>query len=139
MRHRFRCAHVPLVNGIVERYYRTVKVIAARTGCSVAEAVYLHNLRPRDDHDSSIAPSNVMYRYSVRVRGVDPCEEEEWKGKAPIRVEMQYGSSSLVLVATLSTKETRLQKSCPSKVSMSMMSPVISETFTAALNENLTE
>ena len=77
VRLRFRCAHVPSGNGIVERCHRTIKVIAARKGCSVAKAVYLYNLRPNDDHESSSAPANMVYQYPVRVRGVDPCEESK--------------------------------------------------------------
>uniref|UniRef100_A0A5S6QHX4 Integrase catalytic domain-containing protein n=1 Tax=Trichuris muris TaxID=70415 RepID=A0A5S6QHX4_TRIMR len=63
---RFRCAYVPSGNGIAERCHRTVKVIAARTGCSIREAVYRYNLMPRDDHTSATAPANVIYRYTVR-------------------------------------------------------------------------
>ncbi|KFD54720.1 hypothetical protein M514_04420 [Trichuris suis] len=40
MRVRFRCARVPSGNGIVERCHRSVKVIVAKEGCAVAEAVY---------------------------------------------------------------------------------------------------
>ena len=40
VRMRFRCAYVPAGNGIVERSHRTIKRIAARTRCSVMEAVY---------------------------------------------------------------------------------------------------
>lgn len=72
VRMRFRCAYVPSGNGIVERCHRTVKVIAARKDCSIAEAVYLYNVTPRDDRNAWTAPANVLYRYSVRVRGADP-------------------------------------------------------------------
>ena len=60
VRLRFRCAHVPSGNGIIERCHRTVKVIAARKDCSMAEAVYLYNLRPQDDLTSSTAPVNML-------------------------------------------------------------------------------
>lgn len=52
---RFRCAHVPSGNGIAERCHRTVKVIASRKRCSVAEAVYLYNVMPKDDCTASTA------------------------------------------------------------------------------------
>ena len=66
---RFRGAHVPSGNGVVERCHRTVKVIAARKGCTVAETVYLYNLTPRDDCSLSTTPANSLYRYAVRVHG----------------------------------------------------------------------
>ncbi|KFD54753.1 hypothetical protein M513_04453 [Trichuris suis] len=72
IRVRFRCAHVPSGNGIVERCHRTVKVIAARKGCSIAEAAYLYNVMPRDGTASPSSPADLVYRYPVRVRGVDP-------------------------------------------------------------------
>lgn len=71
MRMRFRCAHAASGNGIVERCHRTIKVIAARKGCTVAEAVYWHNISPRDDETHDSAPAEQLYRYKVRVRGVD--------------------------------------------------------------------
>lgn len=77
VRLRFRGAHVPSGNGIVERCHRTVKVIAARKRCTVAEAVYLYNLTPRDDCSSSTAPANSLYRYAVRVRGEGSSESVE--------------------------------------------------------------
>ena len=86
VRLRFRCAHVPSGNGIIERCHRTVKVITARKGCSVAEAVYLYNLRPQDDVTTSTAPGNMLYRYQVRVREVDPCEEKEPEAEGPHQV-----------------------------------------------------
>lgn len=65
-------------NGIVERCHHTVKVIATRKSCSVAEAVYFHNLIPQDDHTSSSTPANIMDRYFTGVHGVDhSCEEDE--------------------------------------------------------------
>ena len=68
---RYRCAYAPSGNGIVERCHRTVKRIAARKGCSLQEAVYWYNLAPQDDVSASTAPANQVYRYEVRVSGVD--------------------------------------------------------------------
>ncbi|XP_045101302.1 uncharacterized protein LOC123498201 [Portunus trituberculatus] len=56
---RFRGAYV-------ERNHRTVKVIAARKGCSVAEAVHLYNVTPRDGETVASAPVSGIYRYRVR-------------------------------------------------------------------------
>ena len=39
--------------------------------------MYLYNLRPHDDDESSSAPANMVYQYPVRVQGVDPCEESK--------------------------------------------------------------
>lgn len=83
MRLRFCCAHAPSGNGIIERCHRTVKVIAARKDCSVAEAVHLYNLRPQDDLASSTAPANMLYQYRVRVREIDQCEESEPEVEGP--------------------------------------------------------
>ena len=77
VRLRFRAAHVPEGNGIVERCHRTVKTIAARKGCPVMEAVYLYNVTPRDGETPETAPMNAL-RYVTRVRGIDdekPVEE----------------------------------------------------------------
>ena len=71
VRMRFRCAYVPAGNGIVERSHHTIKRIAARTRCSVMEAVYWYNVTPKDDVSASTAPANIIYSYTARIRGVD--------------------------------------------------------------------
>lgn len=43
-----------------------MKVIAARKGCSVAEAVHLYNVTPRDGETVASAPVSGIYRYRVR-------------------------------------------------------------------------
>ena len=63
---RFRCAYVPPGNGIVERCHRTIKHIAARTRCSIMEALYWYN-----DATASTAPANAIYNYRVGVKGID--------------------------------------------------------------------
>ncbi|KFD60909.1 LOW QUALITY PROTEIN: hypothetical protein M514_26898 [Trichuris suis] len=68
---RYQCAHVPSGNGIVERCHRTVKVIAARKRCPVAEAVHLYNITPRNGCDPETAPVNMLYAYRIRLRGVN--------------------------------------------------------------------
>ena len=62
---RFRCAYAASGNGITERCHRSVKVIAARTRCTIAEAVFLYNVTPRDDKSSDTAPANMLYKYEV--------------------------------------------------------------------------
>ena len=68
VRLRFRCAYAASGNGITERCHRSVKVIAARSDCTIAEAVYLYNVTPRDDRSSNAAPANMLYRYKVTRR-----------------------------------------------------------------------
>ncbi|XP_043199882.1 uncharacterized protein LOC122369303 [Amphibalanus amphitrite] len=63
VRLRFRAVHEPAGNSIVERNHRTIKVIAARKQCSVAEAVHLYNVTPRE---GGSAPASVVFRYNVR-------------------------------------------------------------------------
>ena len=58
MRVRFRCANVASRSGISERCHRSVKRIAARTRCTIEEAVYWYNVAPKDDVDSATAPAN---------------------------------------------------------------------------------
>ena len=48
-----------------------MKRIAARTRCSVMEAVYWYNVTPKDDASASTAPANIIYSYTARIRGVD--------------------------------------------------------------------
>ena len=57
---RYRCAYVPSGNGIVERNHRTVKVIAARKGCSVLEAVHIYNATPRHLNDAQSTPTSIL-------------------------------------------------------------------------------
>ena len=68
---RFRCAYVPSGNGIVERNHRTIKRIAARKRCTIAEAVYWYNVTPRDSVSPSTAPANAVHQYYVRLKGID--------------------------------------------------------------------
>ncbi|KAG0715414.1 hypothetical protein GWK47_012001 [Chionoecetes opilio] len=104
---RFRCAHVPSGNGVVERCHRSIKVIVARKGCSVAEAVYLYNLMPKDDCTTSTAPANMLCRYTVRIRGEDCNEtteevnniyrvgEEVWVRPHDARCDRRYGRGAV--------------------------------------------
>ena len=71
VRLRFRCAYVPSGNGIIERYHRTVKRIAARKRCTIPEAVYWYKVTPKDDVSSATAPANMVYRYRIRLKGIN--------------------------------------------------------------------
>ncbi|KAG0722885.1 hypothetical protein GWK47_043701 [Chionoecetes opilio] len=72
---RYHCAHVPSGNGISERCHRTVKTILARKGCSVAEAFYRYNVMPRGN-DAASAPANQIFRYQVRLLGIDEVRQQ---------------------------------------------------------------
>ena len=61
VRLRLRCAYAPSGNGIVERCHWTIKTIAARKQCTIREAVYWHNVTPKDDVSSSSAPANRIH------------------------------------------------------------------------------
>ena len=76
---QFRCAYSPSWNGIVERSHRTVKTIAARKNCSILEAVYWHNVTPKDDVSPCTASADALHRYHVRIKGVEdnPLPEPE--------------------------------------------------------------
>ena len=63
---RFRAVHEPGGNGVVERCHRTIKVIAARRQCTVAEAVHIYNVTPRDGVTAESAPASGVYQYTVR-------------------------------------------------------------------------
>ena len=67
---RYRAAHVPSGNGISERNHRSIKTIAARKGCTVAEAVYRYNVMPRSDEPAS-SPADNLFNYASRVHDVD--------------------------------------------------------------------
>ena len=70
---RYRCAHVPSGNGVSERCHRSIKTIAARKRCSVAETVYRYNVMPRSD-DPVTSPANQLFRYEVRLLDIDSVE-----------------------------------------------------------------
>lgn len=93
VRLRFRCAYAPSGNGIIERNHRSVKVIAARKQCSVAEAVYLYNVTPMDDESPDITPASLLYRYEVRTKYIDGMAESE-----EVEVPSKYRVGDLVWV-----------------------------------------
>ena len=96
---RFRCAHSPSGNGIVERCHRTVKVTAARKNCTIAEAVYWHNVSPRSDGGPASAPAERLYRYSVRVKGLDDARTADSEGGSADRcARAPYQRGDLVWV-----------------------------------------
>ena len=71
LRVRFRCEYVASGNGIAERCHISVKRIATRKHCTIAEAVYWYNVALKDVVDSATAPPNMLYDYRVRLLGID--------------------------------------------------------------------
>ena len=114
---RYRAAHVPSGNGTIERCHRTVKTIAARKGCSVMEAVYLHNVTPKDGKTPETAPMNSLRGYRARVRGVDQqvprkdvvCRygvgDAVWVRPADSRCDKQYDRGRVTSVTSEHTVE----------------------------------
>ena len=68
---QFCCAYVPAGNGIADQCHCSVKCIAARMHCPIQEAVYWHNVTPRDSMSPPTTPANKIYHYEVRVKRVD--------------------------------------------------------------------
>uniref|UniRef100_A0A5S6Q0X4 RNase H domain-containing protein n=1 Tax=Trichuris muris TaxID=70415 RepID=A0A5S6Q0X4_TRIMR len=105
VRVRFRCAYVPSGNGIAERCHSSVKVIVARKGCSVQEAVYICNVTPRDDRTAPSSPAGKVYRYDVRVRAIDQPLVERRPS------DTQYVAGDMIWVRPPGTKcDTTIQK-----------------------------
>ena len=90
IRLRFRAVHRPSGNGVVERNHRTVKVIAARTGCPIGDAVHLYNVTPLDGKSSTTAPAGQIYRYPVR----DSVRTDPPDGGGPVTSGAPEGESS---------------------------------------------
>ena len=91
----FRCAYVPEGNGIVERNHRSVKAITARKQCAIPEAVYWHNVTPKDSTSPSTAPANVVHTYRVRIQGISVASPRE-----PKNTQMKYRVGDAVWVRT---------------------------------------
>ena len=79
IRLRHRSAYVPSHNSIAERCYWSVKRIAARKACTIAEALYRYNATPKDAVTAASAPANAIHRYRVRIKGIDACLPD-WQG-----------------------------------------------------------
>ena len=107
---RFRAVHRPSGNSIVERNHRSVKVIAARKGCDIREAVHLYNVTPRDGGTAAEAPANGIYRYTVRdavrQRATAGASEEAVVRRPPARREGDFRVGDAVWVRRPGTRCT---------------------------------
>uniref|UniRef100_A0A5S6QGS5 Uncharacterized protein n=1 Tax=Trichuris muris TaxID=70415 RepID=A0A5S6QGS5_TRIMR len=57
-----------------------------RKGCSIAEAVYLYNVTPRNDRSEPTAPADAIYKYKVGIHNVDSAAEGPHKPGNPYGV-----------------------------------------------------
>ena len=73
---QFRAVHEAGGNGVVERHHRTIKVMAARQGCTVGEAVHRYNMTPRDGQQSSSAPAAGIFQRVGRDLPVCTAEQQ---------------------------------------------------------------
>ena len=87
---RFRCAHRPSGNGIVERNHRTIKRIAARAQITPERAAFWYNVTRGD---SGRRPSDLLFRHVWRLPGLpsthrppSPAQEGQ-----PVEVENNAG------------------------------------------------
>ena len=60
-----------------------IKPIAARTRCSIMEALYWYNVTPKDDAMASTAPANAIYNYRIRVKDIDTAPPLEHVDSGP--------------------------------------------------------
>ena len=67
----FHCVYAQTWNRIAERCHRTVERITARMHCPIQEAVYWHNVTPKDSESPQTAPAYRIRRYELRVKGID--------------------------------------------------------------------
>ena len=112
---RFRAAYAPSGNAIVERNHRTVKVIAARKGCSIDEAVHIYNVTPRDDVTAAEAPASVIYNYHVRDNVSGPSggdrRAEEQRAQQQQQQQSDFSVGDPVWVRRRGTRCTELSQS----------------------------
>ncbi|XP_043206644.1 uncharacterized protein LOC122372990 [Amphibalanus amphitrite] len=58
----FREVHEAGGNGIAERHHRTIKVMSARKGCTIAESLHRYNMTPRDGSQPESTPAAGVFR-----------------------------------------------------------------------------
>ena len=69
IRSHFRGAHRASGNGIVERSHRTIKAMAARTGKNPIDAVFWHNVAPKNGQKDETVPQKSIFTYEWRLPG----------------------------------------------------------------------
>ena len=73
---RLWCTYVTSGNGIAERSHCSIKSIAARKQCTMAEETYWYNVTPKYGVSPVTALANAICRYRVRAKGIDVDDEE---------------------------------------------------------------
>ena len=48
-----------------------IKRIVTRIRCSIQEAVYWHNIMPKDAEIASTVPANLTYTYKIHLKGIN--------------------------------------------------------------------
>ena len=79
---RFRAAHRPSGNGIVERNHRTIKRSAERSGSSPLDAVFWYNMASKSGIDGTTVPHVQVNCYKWRHPSIRPPEVEEDRPEA---------------------------------------------------------
>ena len=67
--HELSCAYRPKGNGKIERSHRTIKTIASRTNCNIAEAIFWYNVT---SGTSKISPYELVFGAKARIPDIRP-------------------------------------------------------------------
>ena len=71
----------------MERHHRTIKVMSARQGCTVGEAVHRYNMTPRDGRRPESAPAAGLFQRVGRDLPVPATEHADSRPPAELRDE----------------------------------------------------
>ena len=75
---RFRAAHWPSGNGIIERHYRTIKSLATRAGApSPLAMVFWYNMAPKEGIDGCTAPCRQVHSFGWRHPALRPVHSQD--------------------------------------------------------------
>ena len=67
--HELSCAYRPKGNGKIERSHRTIKTIASRSNCNIAEAIFWYNVT---SGTSKISPYELVFSAKARIPDIRP-------------------------------------------------------------------
>ena len=123
-----QCAYILLGNGIAERSHCNPKKILARKQCTISEAMYWYKITLKDGAPPATAPTNTIYRYLVREKGIHALqvpenEEKNLKNeeKVPENEEKRrpYAVGDIVWIKTPSSQ-------CTTKFKLGRVTGVVS-------------
>ncbi|KAF0307460.1 hypothetical protein FJT64_021224 [Amphibalanus amphitrite] len=89
---RFRAVHEAGGNGIVERHHRTIKVMSARKGCTIAESLHRYNMTPRDGSQPESAPAAGVFRRVGRDLPVTAAGEHDDRPPPALPADSERGA-----------------------------------------------